>query len=93
MRLKARLTMCESRTLKPTLRRTRGANWSEGVLVSLFRDLGADRPVEGSMTIPEAAAMHFEPLSADDSNMQTATEEEGGYAGRPMRSGTHARQD
>ena len=67
MRLKARAYLwSESTDFEAYAAENEGSEWSEGVLVSLFRDLGADRPVEGSMTIPEAAAMHFEPLSADD---------------------------
>ena len=78
MRLKARAYLwSESTDFETYAAENERSEWSEGVLVSLFRDLGADRPVEGSMTIPEAAAMHFEPLSADDlEHCKPPTEEE-----------------
>ena len=91
MRLKARAYLwSESTDFEAYAAENAGSEWSEGVLVSLFRDLGADRPVEGSMTIPEAAAMHFEPLSADDlEHCKPPTEEQWQLCRTVMRLGHH----
>ena len=91
MRLKARAYLwSESTDFEAYAAENEGSEWSEGVLVSLFRDLGADRTVEGSMTIPEAASMHFEPLSADDLELcKPPTEEQWRLCRTVMRLGHH----
>ena len=60
------------------------------ILVSLFRDLGADSPVPQTVTASDIGAMHFEPLSADDlDSCKPPTQEEWQLCRTVMRLGHH----